>query len=181
MVRPLFSKQKKDKNRKGLSTIVVTLLLIGISMVAVAVVWGFTSSMVKNQIKNSEACYGNFDKIKLNGEYTCYERSGSNYYLRFAISLTDIKPEKIVVAVSAAGETKSYTITNASSTTTGLTRYPSGSTSVFLPEKNGGYTYRTEAFTGPINSIKIAPVMAGVQCDMSDSIIEFVDCSLLVD
>jgi hypothetical protein len=169
-----------SKNRKGLSTIVVTLLLIVLSIAAVGLVWTFISSMVKGQIKNSEACYGNYEKIKINGEYTCYEQSGSNYYLRFAIGLADVRPEKLIVAISSAGETKSYTITNVTSTTTGLVRYPSNSTSVALPEKNGGFTYKTGAFAGPITSMKIAPVMNGVQCDVSDSITEFVNCILLV-
>jgi hypothetical protein len=172
----LFKKFRK----KGLSTIVITMLLIGISIAAVALVWGVTSSMVKGQIKNSEACFGNFDKIKLNGEYTCYELVGTNYYLRFAIGLSDIRPEKIIASISSSGESKSYTILNSTGTVAGLTRYPSGSTSIALPEKNGGFTYRAGPFTGPIDSIRVAPVMAGVQCEVSDSITEFVNCELLV-
>jgi hypothetical protein len=169
-----------NKNRKGLSTIVITLILIALSLAAIVLVWSFVSSMIKGQIKNSEACYGNYDKIKLNGEYTCYERSGSNYYLRFSVGIADIIPEKVIVAVSSAGETKSYTITANSTTVAGLVMYPSNSTTIVLPGKNGGLTYKTSAFSAKIDSVKIAPVMNGVQCDVSDSIVEITDCNLMI-
>jgi hypothetical protein len=174
------SLRSKKADKKGLSTIVITLILIALSLAAVVLVWTFVNSMIKGQIKSSEACYGNYDKIKINGEYTCYERVGSNYYLRFSIGISDVRPEKVIVAVSSAGETKSYTITTNSTAIAGLAMYPSNNSAIMLPEINGGFTYRTSAFSAKIDSIKIAPVMNGVQCDISDSILEIADCNLII-
>jgi hypothetical protein len=168
-------------NKKGLSTIITTLLLITLSIAAVALVWSFASNMVKHQIKNSEACQGNYNKVTLNGEYTCYENPGTgNYYLRFSLSIGDVTPEKVIVAVSSSGTVRSYEITNITGTVSGLTMYPSGSLNIVLPPKNGGYTYRTGTSSEKFDSIKIAPVFGGTQCEMSDSIVEIADCALWV-
>jgi hypothetical protein len=170
----------KFPDKKGLSAIITTMILIGISLAAVALVWTFVSGMLKGQIKSSEACYGNYDKVTLNRQYTCYENPGTgSYYLRFSLSVGDVRPEKIIVSVSASSAVQSYTIINATGLVAGLTMYPSGSTSIALPSRNGGLTYRTAAFTGKFDSIKIAPVIGGTQCDMSDSIVEIADCALL--
>jgi hypothetical protein len=176
MGRQLHSKPSK---KKGLSAIITTMILIGLSIAAVGLVWTFASDMVKKQTSDSTACYGNYDKVTLNGQYTCYEQTGSNYYLRFSINIGEVQPEKVIVAVSSSSAVQSYTITNISGLVSGLTMYPSASTSIVLPNKNGGLTYRTAAFTGKFDSIKIAPVFKGVQCDMSDSIMEIADCALL--
>jgi len=166
--------------KKGLSTIITTMILIGMSIVAIGLVWAFVSGLIKGQIKNSESCYNSYDKVKLNPDYTCYEHVGTNYYLRFSISVGDVAPEKIVIGVASTSEVKTYEITNQTLSVEGLAMYPSNITSIFLPPKNGGLTYRTTAFTGKFDSVKIAPVFKGTQCDVSDTINEFVDCALII-
>jgi hypothetical protein len=177
MGKQLHSKISK---KKGLSEIITTLIIIALSLAAVVMVWTFVNSMIKGQIKNSESCQGNYNKVKLNGEYTCYEDIGGNYYLRFSLSVGDTRPEKVIVAVSSSSAVNSYAITNETGLVSGLTMYPSNSTNVILPDKNAGLTYRTAASTGKFDSVKIAPVFNGVQCDMSDSIVEISDCALFV-
>jgi hypothetical protein len=180
MGKQLHSKLSK---KKGLSAIITTMILIALSLAAVVMVWSFVSSMIKGQIKNSESCQGNYDKVTLNDQYTCYEAAGNgNYYLRFSISVGTVRPEKVIVAIAAANAVKSYEITNTTGLVSGLTMYPSNSTSIVLPDKNGGLTYRTDLVSSPgaFDSIKIAPVFNGVQCDMSDSIVEISDCALFV-
>jgi hypothetical protein len=177
MGKQLLSKISK---KKGLSGIITTMILIALSLAAVVMVWTFVNSMVQGQIKNSESCQGNYDKVKLNGEYTCYEHSGSNYYLRFSLSVGAVRPEQVVVAVSSSSAVKSYIITNTTGLVNGLIMYPSNSTSIVLPDKNAGLTYKTGIFTDKFDSVKIAPVFNGVQCDMSDSIVEISDCALFV-
>jgi len=170
----------KNSNKKGLSAIITTLILIALSIVAVALVWTFISVLIKGNIKSSEACFGNYEKITINPDYTCYEQIGGNYYLRFALSIGDITPEEVVVSVSSSSEVKSYRILSKASSVAGLTMYPTGNTSVILPGKNSGLTYRTEVFTGKFDMVRIAPVLDGTQCDVSDTISEIADCTLMV-
>jgi hypothetical protein len=169
------------KNEKGLSAIITTVILIAISMAAVVLVWVFVNNMIKKQINSSESCFGNYNKITLNPQYTCYdETDSSNYSLRFSLSIGDVKVDKVVVSVSSASAVKSYTITNAAQFVNGLKMYPSGISLVNLSEMNGGLTYEAFEFGSKIDSIKIAPVISGTQCDVSDSIAEIEDCTLMV-
>jgi hypothetical protein len=168
------------KNNKGLSTIVVTLILIVISIVAVGVVWTFVNSLISKQIGANEACYGNSDKVKINAQYTCYEVAGANSYnVRFSLSIGDVKVDKVLVSISSGGTSNSYTITNTPQIIPGLIPYPSGTQSV-LPGKNAGLTYKVTTPTSTIvDSIRIAPIIGGTQCDTSDSLSQIEDCAIL--
>jgi len=169
-------------NKKGLSTIVVTLLLILLSLVAIGIVWTFVNNLIKNQISSNEACYGNFDKVEINKKYTCYEvMSGATttYNIRFSLSVGDVDVEKIIVGIYTDNEIKSYEISNFSQTLAGLKPVPSG-TQVELPDKNSGLSYNGTGFTSKINSIQITPVISGTQCEVSDSLSQIENCALLV-
>jgi hypothetical protein len=171
-----------DKNRKGLSTIVTTLLIVVLSLVAVGLVWGFVSNMIRNQIKTSESCYGNSDKVRINEQYTCYEVRSGEYNLRVSLSIGDTSVDKVVVYVSSASAVKSYTITNTEGTVAGLLPIPylAGNVNVKLPGKNSGLTYNATAFSSIIDSVEIAPIIGGTQCDVSASLSQIESCALLV-
>jgi len=178
--RNFFRNDFFPKNRGGLSTIVVTLILVVLSLVAVGVVWGFVSNIINKQISSSQSCFGNYDKVKINGQYTCYEISGTNYNLRVSLSMGDVQVDKVIVSVSSAGTSNSYAITNTAQNIAGLTPYPTGTSNlVVLPGKNAGLTYKATGFTSKIDSIKIAAVINGNQCDISDTLTQIEDCSLL--
>ena len=44
-----------NKNKKGLSAIVVTLIIVGLSLVAVGIVWGVVSNLIQGGTSNVEA------------------------------------------------------------------------------------------------------------------------------
>jgi hypothetical protein len=163
-------------NKKGLSAVVITVILIALSIVAIVVVWTFVNSMIKKQISSSESCFGNFDKIKINKQYTCYEKiSDTEYKLRFSLSIGDIEVDKVIVSVSSANAIESYEITNEDQQDIGLDTYPSGG-EVKLPAKNAGLTYLATGFTSEIDLIQIAPVIGGNQCEISDSVSYIENC-----
>lgn len=184
MAKKFLSNKKLKKknyfqNNRGLSTIVVTLILITLSLVAIGMVWVFANNLIQKQISNSQSCFGVADKFKINGQYTCYSKVGSTYNLRFSLSIGDINVDKLVVGLSSATSTKGYTLTNTAQPISGLSYYPSG-TPVKLPDKNAGLTYlATTTFTDKIDSIKIAPVISGTQCEVADSISDIQDCALI--
>ncbi|MCL5018564.1 MAG: hypothetical protein M1416_02230 [Candidatus Pacearchaeota archaeon] len=167
---------KKDK--RALSTIVITVILIALSMAAVVLVWGFVNNLIKKQIGSSESCFGNYDKITLNKQYTCYDSDLQEF--RFSLSIGDVTADKVIVSVSSASEVKSYEITNEEQTITGLENYPSGTTTIKLPVKNAGLTYSASGFTSVVDLVRIAPAIGGTQCEISDSLSQIEDCSLLV-
>jgi len=172
--------QRFLSNKKGLSAVVTTVIIVALSMAAIVLVWVFVNNMIKKQISSSEACYGNYDKVQINKQYTCYERiSATNYKLRFSLSIGDIQVDKVIVSVSSGGKINSYQIIN-ETTIPNLVMYsgPNPST-IILPGKNAGLTYNATGFTAKIDSVQIAPVIGGNLCEVSDSISDIEDCILI--
>ncbi|MDD5012557.1 MAG: hypothetical protein PHQ66_02860 [Candidatus Nanoarchaeia archaeon] len=165
-------------NKRGISTIVITVILISLSMAAVVIVWASVNAVIKNQIGSSESCFGNYDKVQINKQYTCYNSSSDE--IRFSLMVGDIEIDKIVVSVSSESAVKSYEITNTPENISTLTMYPSGDSNIVLPEKNSGLTYRATGFDSEADLIKIAPVIGGNQCEVADTLSQIEDCSLLV-
>lgn len=174
----LISRNNKP-NKRGLSTVIITLLLILLSLVAIGVVWVFVSNLINTQIETSQSCFGNFEKIKINGQYTCYERINSTRYnLRFSIGIGDVDVDSVIVSIASASTIKSYEIKNAPQIIGNLTMYPSGEIDIILPKKNEGLTYNATGFNTIIDSITISPVIGGSSCGVSDSISEIASCEL---
>ncbi len=164
---------KKKLKKKGLSTIIVTVLLIGLTIVAVGLVAVTVNNLIKGKMSKTEACFGNFGKVSINPQYTCYTNTGNLF--QFSLSIEDIDVEKVVIGISSAGQTKSYTLPG---TYADVKNYTSGTynTKLSLPEKNAGTTYVTNFFTSKPDSVKIAPVINGQQCDVSDTMYEIDSC-----
>ena len=173
-----------SKNRKGLSTVVITLILIALSMAAIVLVWGFISNLLRKQISSSEACVGNFEKVRLDEHYTCYEYVAGNpvsYNLKFSLGIGEIDVDEVLVSIASESKGQTYKIKNSLSSISGLKPVPSSeSNQVQLPDKNAGLTYVATGFPERIDSIEIAPIIMGVQCEVSDSIYQIEDCALIV-
>ena len=164
------------KNRKGISTIIVTVLLIGLTIIAVGMVWAVVNNLIRGKIANSEACFGNFGKVSINPQYTCYKKATSEF--QFSLSIGDIDVEKVIIGISAAGTTKSYTIPAVAGTYSNVKKFVAGTygEALTLPEKNAGTTYVTKDFTSKPDLIRIIPVINGQQCDVSDTLSEIDNC-----
>ncbi len=180
MVKNLIYKKGQNRNffpqnRRGLSTIVITVILVALSMVAIVVVWVFVNNMIKKQISSSESCFGNFDKIRINQQYTCYD--SSSQILRFSLMTGDVEVDKVIVSVSSANAVKSYNIID-NTAVPGLVMYSGANPqTIILPDKNSGLTYNATGFTSTIDLIQIAPVISGTQCEISDSVSEIEVCT----
>lgn len=180
------------KNKKALSTVVSTVLIILLVIVAVTIVWASVKNFIKDQTEKTK-CFDveASDKVKINDYYTCYqdvEPDGDIDTVTFSIELGDVEIDGLVVSIlfgggTAGGSTKTYTITNTLQTISGLEPYPAGgpTTSVSLPDKNSGKTYVASGFGNGdyeyIDWIKIAPIVDGNQCGPSDQSYEVPDCS----
>jgi hypothetical protein len=176
-----YLKNNFQKNNRGLSAIVTTVILIALSMAALALVWGFINNFINERIDSNQACFGNLDKVKINGQYTCYEAvAGGKFNLRFSLSVGDVDVEKITVLVTSEGNTKNYVITNENQIVTGVTRYPSGEAQIIVPGKNSGMSYLATGFDSEMDSIDIAPTIDGTLCEISDSFAEIYNCASYV-
>jgi flagellin-like protein len=176
------------ENKKGLSEVVTTVILIALVLVAAGLIWGVVRTMINKNIKSSESCFNIADKVSINGAYTCYN-PGTNE-LNLSVSVGDLSIEGLVVSVSKGGTAKGIEIkegvavANVRNYDDPVLTY--GTVGLKVPTKNSGRTYVTKvnSLLGvggnlPPKSIQISPIVNGEQCGVADSLTEISDCALL--
>ncbi len=176
--RPNFLKlRKKNLNKKGLSGVVSTLLLILLVLSTIAIVWKVVSDIIEERTSRSESCFGILDKLSLNSEYTCNNESSGE--LNIYISRGEIELDEILVSIIEEGGGKSFNIGENYSYS--YVRNYSGSYNykLVLPNKNAGRTYIvniTEIGIPNPQTIKIFPIINKETCDESDSLSSIGSC-----
>lgn len=169
--------KNKINNKRGLSTVVITVIMIALVMVVTTIVWVAVNNLVREEISSSESCFGIFNKVTIGKQYSCYD--AANNLVQFSINVGEIDVDEVLVSVSGSAGTKSFKISNEEQEITDLTNYD-GSSLVKLPGKNSGKTYKLSwGLLSEPNMIQIAPVVRGKQCETSDSLQNIESCSLL--
>lgn len=172
------------KNKKAMSGLVVTMIMMAMTIFAVAIVWGVVNNLIKEKTETSASCFGILDKVSIEGRYTCFDdySDSSKNVTRFQISIGDIDVDGLLVSITGAGGSKTFTLTNENKTIPDLSYYNKGDVLTKLPEKNGGITYEYVWISNdPIpDLIKIAPIINGKQCEVSDTLAGIDNCSLLL-
>ncbi len=175
-------KIKIKDNLKGVSPVVATVLLVGMTVFVTAIVWVIVDNIVEDEMKKGDACFGVFDKVSLNDRFTCYN-SDSNE-LEFSIDVEDIEIEGILVGIFGNENSTNFMILKETSEISGLEMYgeDGGKTDdIVAPEKNSGRTYvfdlsLADIDEGELISISIAPLIDEIQCEVSDSLSDFSNC-----
>jgi len=168
-------------NKGGLSTVVTTVIMIALVVVAIAIIWAFVDQLIKTNTEKSKSCSNIYGKITINNRYTCYNSTSKEFM--FSVKIGDIDIDELLVSISGDMNSKSFKLDNNGISIAAL-KNTTGSSIVKLPGKNGGSTYiynMTEGgFSGKPDSIELAPIINKNQCEISDSLSEIDDCSLLV-
>lgn len=162
--------------KRGLSTVVATLLLILLSIILITILWGVVKPLVENRLDESKVCLDIIGKVTLNDRYTCYNRTMDAFL--FSINVGDLDIDKVIVSISSRGEAKSIELTNTPAAITNFRNY-NGTTLVAIPGKNSGLTYiynSTAAGSGEPDEISIAPVIGDDKCGATDEISEVDYC-----
>lgn len=61
------------KNKKGVSAVIATVLIILITVATITILWQVVIPMVENSALESSVCVGAYDDVSIvPGEYTCY-------------------------------------------------------------------------------------------------------------
>lgn len=157
-------------NRKGLSQIVSTVLLILISVGLVAGIWGVVHTFVSNQMDSAKACK-NTNLASINDIYTCYNQT--NKYTVVSIGVGNTPISAMIVSVDYSGNSKSFKLENTSKEIKNFYYYVPGyginTTAVKLPEVGSSRTFAITVTDQP-DSIKIGAEVDGKLCGTSDSI-----------
>ena len=189
--------EKKLFYKHGLSGVITAVIMIALVMAAAVIVWGVVNRTIRGQTEGAEACFGNYNKVTINSIYTCYDPVEDTFH--FSLSIGDIEVDEVLVSVSSEGGTTPYTLTNEDQIITGLFPYVTqgdvcfteeGCTSpevcinrncvtprnIILPNKNAGLTYIATGFTTKPDLMRIAPIISGNQCEISDTLSNIESC-----
>jgi len=156
---------KKRVGKKAMSEVVSTLLMVVLVMVLVGVIWGVINNLVSKQMKSTERCFGNYDKISINEAYTCYNVTTKEFY--FSINVGNIDLSSIFVAIGGAGTTSSIELNSTSTVMANVRNYPSNTSGVTAPGKNSGKTYIYSGLSKAPDYIKISPVIGSEKCQVT--------------
>lgn len=165
------------KNRKGISAVVETVLMIALTISVVAIIWVVVNNLVQKNIDETESCFGIFEKVTLNPEFTCYNSIANPDEIVFSINVGEIENlEDIFVAISGQQNSVSFKINENPS---GL-RYLNGAQPVAIPGANQGKTYiytLSSSFSQTSTRVEIAPVIDGKLCESPDFLEQIDSCS----
>jgi len=167
--------KKFKMEKKGMSEVVTTILMVGLVLALIAIVWNVINNMVSSQIHETEACFGNFDKITINRAYTCYNLPTNETY--FSINVEDINLDEIFIVIGSKGVTNSIILSSTITNITGVTNYEDNSSGVIAPAANHGKTYIYAGLKTAPDYIRISPVISGEKCQQSDSFENIEACS----
>lgn len=82
------------KNKKGLSPIIATVLLILLTVSAAVFISKFIYDFVKEKMDKTD-CYDYIDYFKFDSElgYNCYVLNDPNYYYKLSLTAKNVRPE----------------------------------------------------------------------------------------
>lgn len=100
------------KSKRGISGVVSAVILIGLVVSITVIVWVVVNNLIKEDLDQSKACFGNFEKVTLNSRYTCYNSGSGNESLRFSLNIGEIDVDKVRISISGSSKAKSFELTN---------------------------------------------------------------------
>ena len=135
-------------NKKGISAIVATVLIILITVAAVTIIWAAIIPMV-TQLDSVTACSTAVQQVQVEDKgYTCFNDVSNRIEVQVSRGAKDFNLTGLQILVVTAGTTDSYLLGDAAVT-------PST-----VPGGNEEVVYIITGITGIPNEVKIAPVIA---------------------
>jgi flagellin-like protein len=96
-------------NKKGISAIVATVLIILITVAAVTIIWAAIIPMINNQLDKGTVCLDAVSQVQLvDAGYTC--KNAEEVSLQIKHGSKSFKLADIQVLISAGGTTTSYSL-----------------------------------------------------------------------
>ncbi len=167
--------------KRGLSAVVSTLILVALAIATIAIVWFVVNNIVRENTDQSASCFEALGKVKINDEYTCYNRNDNT--LQISIDVEDADIEEIRISFSDIQSTKTIDVLSSPQLIDGVEMY-GGEQSVKIPDKNSGLTYSinlTKFGVNGVDSAKVAPSVNGKSCEVSDELNRIDSCGVLAD
>lgn len=163
------------KNKRGLSEVISTLLIIILTIVALAGIWIFVQNFVVDTLGTAKKCSGITEKIAF-GEGTCYfyQENPEKKELHIQLNRKDLKMDGVLIAVtSLSGESKSFKIMEDQSTKYTYVKELTGSYNIPLElvKEDEGKTYvfnLKDGSFGEPKTIELVPIIEKEYCSSVD-------------
>ncbi len=162
-------------NRKGLSQVVGTVVLIALTVALVAGVLTMVRNYVDTGLKKAASCKDIFEKVSINPDYTCFDPVSNSTLI--SISRGKIVLDSLLVSVSFENFGRKFSLKNGMGAVENLTNYGTGTSNVSLPGNESGKTYCLSGIYKVPSKIQIAPRIGGTNCNIMDSMEEVPTCA----
>lgn len=162
--------------KKGLSQVVGTVVLILVTLALIGSLWAVINSFINNRMDSAKACQ-KINTIYLDSEYTCYNQSG---YTVFSLGVNNGGADGILISADYGGTSKTFTLTNKLKSIANLSYYDPAKGvqlgNVSMPDPESAVTYAINIPSKP-DSIEVAAKVNGKLCGVSDSVNNIGICS----
>ena len=158
------------KNKKAISAVVSTVLLLLITIIAVSVLAAFIIPMIRNNLEGT-GCIDILGKVNIDkSSYACYDSDG----VKLTIKVGDLELEEIVVAIynDEQGSSTSYQLVKGE--VEGVEMLSGVDVSeIQIPGKltKKTYVFTNEVFTTGTTKASVAGVVAEKICQESEEIV----------
>ncbi len=159
-------------NKKGLSQVVGTVVLILITVGLIAGIWGFINGFVSDRLDRAGSCSKIIGKIEINNDYTCYNVTSNQTLI--SVRVRDISADGLLLSIDFDDGNRVFFLENETKVFDNFTMY-NGDVNVYMPKAESVRTYILDIAQKP-SGIKIAPKVNGVQCDVVVSTNDLPSC-----
>ena len=142
--------KKEMMNKRGISAVVATVLIILITVAAVTIIWAAIIPMIKEQTVGGTTCLDAVSQVSIESEggYTCFDSTAGEVDVQVSMGATDFGLADVQIIVSEGGVTQSFT-------------KGEGKVSGNLPGANEEKVITTVGFTGTApDKVEIAPIVS---------------------
>lgn len=148
--------------KRGLSTVVASLILILLVVVAVGIVSKIVIPMIKKNLNSAGSCLDAIGNVQFNSQYTCYNQISRNVSASIEVKKIEIKG--FVINVYGGGNAESHKIQE------GKIDEISNS-NIKIPKENEARVYEIPIGINNPETITISPMVGEETCEKSDQLI----------
>ena len=87
-------------NKKAISGVVATVIMIALVIAIAGVVWVVVSNLVSEELEEAGTCLDVLGKVTINPQYTCY--NSSEKHLQVSVGVGDIVQVSVIVGVTVS-------------------------------------------------------------------------------
>ncbi len=158
------------KNKKGLSQIVSTLLIILLTIVLIGVTWGTINNFLDSNLnKDKASCLDMLEKVQLNPEYTYYNETSGEVFVSIRVGNVE-KISAILVGIIYEDSSKTFLLEETDKSIEGVHPYEgSEGDNVTMPKQESLRTFVVTEAKLPLE-IQISPKIGNTQCSVTDSL-----------